>query len=110
MAEEGTGLDQAKPLEKMTVKDLRELAKEMPEISGVHGMMKEELVGAIKTAKGIPDEVVKRANGAIMELKKKIRALKTQRETALQAKDKKMAAIYRRQISRLKKKTRTAAA
>ena len=75
MAEEGTGLDQAKPLEKMTVKDLRELAKEMPEISGVHGMMKEELVGAIKTAKGIPDEVVKRANGAIMELKKKIKAL-----------------------------------
>jgi hypothetical protein len=30
----------AKPLEKMTVTDLREMAKEIPEISGVHGMKK----------------------------------------------------------------------
>ena len=41
-----------KPLEKMTVIDLREMAKEIPEITGVHGMKKDDLIGAIKKAKG----------------------------------------------------------
>ena len=44
-----------KPLEKMTVKDLKEIAKEIPEISGVHGMKKDELIVAIKEVKGIQD-------------------------------------------------------
>ncbi len=99
-----------KPLEKMTVKDLREMAKEMPEISGVHGMKKEELIVAIKEAKGIKDEPVKKADASVRELKKKIRALKAERRTALEASDKKMATIYKRRISRLKKKSRKAAA
>jgi hypothetical protein len=43
-------------------------------------------------------------------LKEKIRALKIKRREALEARDKKMATIYRRKISRLKKKTRRAAA
>jgi hypothetical protein len=47
--------DKGKALEKMTVKDLREMAKDMPEISGVHGMKKEELIVAIKDVKGIKD-------------------------------------------------------
>ena len=47
-----------KPLEKMTVKDLREMAKEMPEIVGVHGMKKDELISAIKKVKGIPPSEV----------------------------------------------------
>ena len=42
-----------KPLEKMTVKELREIAKEIPEITGVSGMNKAELFSAIQTAKGI---------------------------------------------------------
>ena len=99
-----------KPLEKMTVKDLREMAKEMPEITGVHGMKKEELIVAIKEAKGIKDEPVKKADASVRELKKKIKALKAERRTALEASDKKMATIYKRRISRLKKKSRKAAA
>jgi len=99
-----------KPLEKMTVKDLREMAKDMPEISGVHGMKKDELIAAIKKAKGIKDEPVKKAVASLGELKKKIRAFKAQRQAAIEAKDKKMATIYKRRISRLKKKTRRAAA
>ena len=99
-----------KPLEKMTVKDLREVAKEIPEISGVHGMKKEELIVAIKEAKGIQDEPVKKADASVAEIKTKIKALKAQRQAALEASDKKMATIYRRRISRLKKKTRRAAA
>jgi hypothetical protein len=98
-----------KPLEKMTVKDLREMAKDMPGIVGVHGMKKEELIVAIKEVKGIKDEPVKKSDASISEIKKQIRAMKVQRQDALEAKDRKMATIYKRRISRLKKRSRRAA-
>ena len=101
--------DMKKPLEKMTVKDLREMAKDMPGIVGVHGMKKEELIVAIKEVKGIQDEPVKKADASISEIKKQIKAMKIQRQDALEAKDRKMATIYKRRISRLKKKSRKAA-
>ena len=100
-----------KPLIKMTVKDLREIAKEIPEITGVHGMKKEELIDALREVKGIDDEGAKvTKTEGIAKLKRKIKALKIKRREALEARDKKMATIYRRKISRLKKKTRRAAA
>ena len=99
-----------KPLEKMTVTDLREIAKEIPEITGVHGMKKEELIVAIKKSKGIVDEPTKKTDATLGEIKKKIKAVKTQRLAAIEAKDKKMAKIYKRRISRLKKKSRRVAA
>jgi DUF438 domain-containing protein len=94
----------------MTVKELRKMAKEMPGIAGVHAMKKEELIVAIKDAKGIKTAPVKKADATIAVLKKKIKAMKAERQAALQAKDRKMATIYKRRISRLKKKTRRAAA
>jgi hypothetical protein len=100
----------AKPLEKMTVTDLREMAKEITEITGVHGMKKEELIAAIKKSKGIIDKPVKKTDASLGEIKKKIKAVKTQRLAAIEVKDKKMAKIYKRRISRLKKKSRRAAA
>jgi len=99
-----------KPLEKMTVTDLREMAKEIPEIAGVHGMKKDELIAAIKKAKGIVDEPVKKTDATLGEIKKKIKAIKAQRQAAIEAKDRKMATIYKRRISKLKKKSRKAAA
>ena len=99
-----------KPLEKMTVKDLREIAKEIPDIVGVHGMKKEELIVAIQKAKGIKPEPAKKTDASVAVLKKKIKSLKTERQAALEANDKKMATVYKRRISRLKKKTRRAAA
>ena len=99
-----------KPLEKMTVKELREIAKEMPGITGVHGMKKDELLMAIKEAKGIKEEPVKKVDSSTSELKAQIRSLKAQRQAALESKDKKMATIYKRRISRLKKKSRRKAA
>jgi hypothetical protein len=99
-----------KPLEKMTVKELREMAKDIPGITGVHAMKKDELMVEIKKAKGIKDEPIKKADASIAELKQKIKALKAQRREALEAKDKKKATIFKRRISRLKKKTRRAAA
>lgn len=125
-----------KPLEKMTVKVLRELAKDIPEITGVHGMKKEELIVAINEVRGVEEKTVtedksikeksakeksakektakektaKKAGTTPSEIKKQIKALKAQRQSALGVQDKKMATVYRRRISRLKKKSRKAAA
>lgn len=98
-----------KPLDKMTVKELREIAKEIPEIIGVHGMNKGDLLAAIKEAKGIKEAPKKKTSASTKELKDQIKALKKKKAEAQQVKDKQKTAIYRRQISRLKKKTRRAA-
>ncbi len=98
-----------KPLEKMTAKELREVAIEMPDITGVHGMNKAELINAIKLAKGIEIESVKKTDSKVREIKGKIKEFKAKRETLLESNDNKMAAIYKRRIIKLKKKTRKAA-
>lgn len=98
-----------KPLEKMTAKELRELASSMPEITGVHGMNKPELISAIKKARGIEDTSTKKDASSVREIKKKIKKLKAEREKLLEKDDAKMAAIYRKRIIRLKKKSRRAA-
>jgi hypothetical protein len=112
-----------KPLDKMTVKELREVAKDLPGITGVHGMKKDELLAAVKEAQGVEDEPVvkptakpkKKGKGAkrladlsVQDLKAMIKDLKVKRQRALAEKDQKMARIYRRRISRIKKRTRQA--
>jgi protein-arginine kinase activator protein McsA len=99
-----------RPLEKMTTTDLRELAKGLEGVSGVHGMKKAELIGALRKAKGIEVEKVKKTGASIHALKQQIRSMKAKRAAAIEAKDRKLATICRRRISRLKKKTRRAAA
>jgi hypothetical protein len=44
-----------KPLAKMTVKELREMAMGLPGVHGVQAMKKEELIVAIRAAKGIAE-------------------------------------------------------
>lgn len=97
-----------KPLEKMTAKELREVGKQIPEITGVYGMNKAELISAIKKARGIIEDVVATSDSSVREIKKKIKSLKISRENALNDNDRKMADIYRRRIVKLKKKTRRA--
>ena len=108
MAEE-TLENMKKPLDKMTVKELREVALELPEITGVHGMNKAELLAAIKEAKGIEDTPVKKISATTASVKSQIKNYKKMREADLKDKNAKMAAIYRRRISRLKKKSRKVA-
>lgn len=95
-----------KPLDKMTAKELRELAKEIPGITGAHGMNKPELISSIKQARGIAEDHVKKSDSSIRELKTKIKAMKAKREEALEADNEKMSVLYRRRIAKLKKKTR----
>jgi predicted nucleic acid-binding Zn-ribbon protein len=97
-----------KPLEKMTTKELKDLALGLQGIHGVHGMNKTELVSAIKEVRGIADEK-KEAAGDMRETKGKIQGLKEKRAQAIEAGDQKSMTILRRRIARLKKKTRKAA-
>ena len=99
-----------RPLEKMTTTDLREIAKGLEGVSGVHGMKKEELIGALRASKGIVVAAVKKTDASIHSLKKQIRLMQAKRSAAIEAKDRKLATICRRKISRLRKKTRRAAA
>ena len=108
-----------KPLEKLTAKELREMALELQSIQGVHAMKKEELITAIRAAKGIPEQEGKKERQvfvkkektvlSVLELKKKVQALRLQREEALQKHDRKLAEILKKRISRTKKMTRRVA-
>ena len=98
-----------KPLEKMTSKELRDVALQIPEITGVHGLNKPELISAIKKARGIEETATKKKSGSVRDIKKQIKALKLDCEAARQAEDLDRVNILRRKISRLKKKTRRAA-
>ncbi len=99
-----------KPLEKMTATELRKYALDLGELSGVHGMNKEELISAIKEVKGIKDEgkAVKAVN--VRELKEKAAAARTKKLEAIAAGEpKKKIDILRKKANRLKKQTHKAA-
>ncbi len=98
-----------KPLEKMTAKELREVALTIPEISGVHGMNKEEVLAAIRKARGLVEKPAKKGDRSMRELKEKINELRAKKLEAGEKKDPKMTDRLRRRIGRLKKKTRRAA-
>jgi hypothetical protein len=109
-----------KPLDKMTVVELREAAKkEIPDIKGVSGMKKDQLLTAVKEARGIKDEKPakkkkKKTAGpkkemTIREIKQEIVRLRTEKESIRPEGDKKKIEIIRRRINRLKKMTRKAA-
>ena len=108
-----------KPLEKMTAKELREMALGMPGIHGVHAMKKEELIVAIRAAKGITEPEPKKEKHIIAkkekiiltasQLKQKVKELRVKREEILQQRNWKMAEILRKRIRRFKKMTRRTA-
>ncbi|MGC9325087.1 MAG: transcription termination factor Rho [Desulfomonilia bacterium] len=106
-----------KPLDKMTVKELKEVAKEIPhdhtEIA-VSDMKKDQLLAFIKQARGIVDEepVKKKKKATVkialtkQDLKAKIKELKKEKKAARDKDDRQRAYLLRRRINRLKKKTR----
>ena len=110
-----------KPLDKMTVVELREAVKqEIPDITGVSGMKKDQLLETLKEARGIKDEPPakkkkKEKSGGpkkemtVKEMKEEIVRLRAERESIRQEGDKKKIEIIRRRINRLKKMTRKAA-
>jgi hypothetical protein len=103
-----------KSLEKMTVKELKEIAMEIPRAVAVHDMRKGELIAFIKEARGIKEEapvkvekkVIEKIKLSKSEIKGKIKQLKEEKKAAQEAYNKKRLDFLRRRISRLKKQTR----
>ena len=95
-----------KPLDKMTATELRKYALELGEISGVHGMNKEELLGAIKKAKGIKEAAKAVEAVSVRDLKEKARQLRAKKLEAIAAgAPRKQVDILRKKANRLKKRT-----
>jgi hypothetical protein len=109
--------EEEKPLDKMTAKELKEIALEIPDIEGAHAMKKEQLLEAVKKARGIEEEAPgekKEKKGAeseaiIRDLKQKILLLKQEKEAARATRDRKKLDVLRRRINSLKKRTRKVA-
>jgi 3-deoxy-D-manno-octulosonic-acid transferase len=97
-----------KPLEKMTAKELRELGLTIEGIVGVHAMNKNELISAIKGARGIV-EVKNKKSVDVRAIKAKINELKEKRDQAKESGNNQLVDSYRRRIGTLKKKSRRAA-
>ena len=64
-----------KPLDKMTVVELREVAKNIPDVTGVSGMKKDQLLALIKEAQGIEEKAPVKKKKAKKKLKKKFSKL-----------------------------------
>ncbi|MCU0572101.1 MAG: Rho termination factor N-terminal domain-containing protein [Syntrophobacteraceae bacterium] len=98
-----------KSLDAMTAKELRELALTLEGISGVHVMNKNELIDAIRKAKGIVVEKTRRRVVDVRALKLKLQELREKKSQAREAGNIRLEDSLRRRISNLKKKTRRAA-
>jgi hypothetical protein len=102
---EGDGMDWHE-LEKMKVTELREMAKEKTEITGVIGLRKDQLVEALAKAMGI-EKPHKVAHGEEKsKIKVQIRAVKKARDEAMAAKDAETLRRTRVKIHRLKRQLR----
>jgi hypothetical protein len=94
-----------KDLEKMTVLKLREEALKYPQIEGVHGKHKEQLMDEIAKVLGIEKPHSHFADTVVhtkADLKNKIQELKIEREKLLVAHDHKKLHDVRREMHELK--------
>ena len=98
----------AKELLRMNVPKLREEAFKVPGAAGVTAMKKEDLIQFLSKHHHIALEQ-RTGSAEKIELKKRIRGLKTRRDEALTRKAYKEAASLRRGIQALKRRTRTLA-
>ena len=114
----------AEELQQMTVKELRELAKELPGVTGISSMKKDDLVALLASGSGgdSPAKAAAKAAAPKVKKEKKPKAEKKPRtkteiksllgelhkakESAQAAKDKTKIEILRRRINRLKKQSR----
>ena len=98
-----------KDLEKMTVLKLREEALKFPEIEGVHGKNKEQLMDELAKALGIEKPHVHFTEKIVhtkSDLKHQIQELKSERDKLLHGQDHKKLHDVRREMHKLKHEIR----
>jgi len=93
-------------LEKMKVTDLRELAKDKLDLTGLTAMHKAELVETIANAMGIEKPHKVAVGAGKSDIKKEIRRLKAKRAEALSVHDPETLIATRHEIHKLKRKLR----
>ena len=110
MAKKERKAKKEKPLDRMTATELRKYALDLGEISGVHGMNKEELLSAIKKVKGIKDEGKQAEKVSMRDLKEKAKEIRAKKLEAIAAGEPRAKIdLLRKKANRLKKRTRKAA-
>jgi hypothetical protein len=106
-AQEERAMEKERSLEKLTVKELKEMALALGGITGVTAMKKEELLTAIKEAKGIPIQKTReKPVDTIVNIKKQMRELRVKRAELREAGKGEKTGLLKKRLSRLKKKTR----
>jgi len=107
-------------LKKKTVAELRDLARELPDIKGVSTMKKDDLVELLAGGAGAKDEPAGASKAGVTqakavvgapplgkaEIKERIRALKAEKMEALAQEDRKKTRQCNRQIHRYKRQLR----
>jgi len=101
----------------MTVKELREIARDIPGVTGVTAMKKGEVLAVIKEYREVTDrEPVKKKKIKasklamnVKELKEKAAKLREDKKSLSGAKNRKKVNVLRKRINRLKKQTRKVA-
>lgn len=103
-------------LDKLTIKELREIAAQFPHERAILDMKKPELVAFIKQAKGISDDshtrqrkIKAKLTMTKADIKAKIRELKILKAQAQESNQKKLAGTLRHKIGHLKKVSRRVA-
>lgn len=98
-----------KPLEKRTIKELRDEALKVDGVQDVHGMNKEELLSLLRKGKGIAEPERKKGEN-IRDVKFKLKELRAQRDQLrADGASRQKLEILRKKISKIRKKTRRAA-
>lgn len=95
-------------LQQMTIKKLRDIALELGDIPGVHGMKKDELMESIFALRGQEEAEGALAAVGKTAIKQEIRGLKELRASALEAGDAAELKRVRKRIKRLKRTLRKA--
>jgi protein-arginine kinase activator protein McsA len=105
-------MGEKKDIAKLPATKLREIALKIPEIEGVYGMNKQQLIEAIKAAQGLREEESKKVKSQvdISLVKKQIRNLKAERNQAIANRDRTQLKEIRKKLKKLKRITRMASA
>lgn len=96
-----------KPLDRWTIKELREEALKTLSLQGIHGMNKEEIMSALMEARGISAPESKKKTAGVRAIKLKVAEMRQARdEERTNGASRARLSILRKKIAKLKKQSK----